>query len=336
MARRGISGAAENPDLESRLLKIENKVKNLGSYSQSPTTDSAPPVESGTDQTPGLVFGVSVTATVPGAITLRWVGLVSNNINHYDVWVSTDKSFVDPIATHQYKVSNKTNVFTFAEPDDGTLDPPYYLKVRGVSTSGRTGPWSAVVDSQTGKATASHFGFGTDVLEDSHSWENPEILESTWAYRGTPETKFPGGTYPAIKTVGSVTVEVTEPTALLCIGLLDLQYELIEGSRVTIGFTAHSTYAPPSEADVEFGVLVRKVALTAPLVGVYPFYFVDVFDPPSIGTYTFHIKVKLDWNEVPIPVHGLGSIGAPGNPSLEELSRRIAILRYKLTIAKLI
>jgi hypothetical protein len=339
MARRGLSGTADNPDLELRLQRVENKLANATGFTAGST--DAESISTDNELTPGYITGVYVTASVPGVITLRWEPLDQNRVQRYEIYVSQDKTFSDPARLKTYSVSNKANSFNFADPDDDpqSVDPAYYFKIRAVSSSGRAGPWGVVVNSQTGKATALHLGFGTDVIEDSQTWAKPPyVLESYY-----PNSKYD----PFSLSVGNVQVEISEPSALLCVGLLNVQFELWAWSRVTAEMVVRTNTNAELDNDGKFGKVVRSIRQSWTMDGVYPLYMVDVFDPPKAGIYTFSLKLTLDWDVIFMPPESTWGWNAYGGfytnvsagrvvSDYRNFPRRMGILGYKMSVAKLI
>lgn len=102
------------------------------------------------DATPPRVSGISPSTvfTQPGTFTVKWNAAAINDLQRYEVQISTTADFTQDVVTD----STRNLHYTWNE---GDVDTTYYLRVRAVNTKGNAGPWSSRISSATGKvATA--------------------------------------------------------------------------------------------------------------------------------------------------------------------------------------
>jgi hypothetical protein len=201
MTRRGLSGEAENADLEARLLKIEAGAANSGNSNPAVSDVSNSPSTLPNVGAPAMVGGISIKSRIPGALSIQWTPLDPSTIDRYDIWVSTKLGFEPNANTFKYTVSDRSNSFTFTE---GNPQTTYYIVVRGVAGSGRTGPWSAYVNSKTGVAT--------EVTVDRGAFTTVDTQEETF-----PESALLAK-YSA--TFGALPVSVESPGTLIVLASL--------------------------------------------------------------------------------------------------------------------
>jgi hypothetical protein len=180
--RRGISGAAENPDLEARLLSIESALASINSDPQEADTDSATERVDLTEA-PG-VYAFSLQARVPGGFTVSWGKLSQEEltrVSRYEVIVATNLNFTDK---QSYFADKFDTSFLYADGDPASS---FYVRMRALGISSRPGPFSPTLETSTGKLLVSHI-----VPDARYSYVElverpltPVKLEVLWSYSPT-------------------------------------------------------------------------------------------------------------------------------------------------------
>ena len=279
-SRQGVSGKAENADLEARLIKMESKASGISTSSAPADTSVNSPSTVPNIAAPPIVGGISIQNRIPGAVSVKWAPLDISIIDRYDVWVSSDTNF-PPELTFKYQVSEKANSFTFTE---GNPDTTYYIAIRGVAGSGRIGPWSSYVNSKTGKATKFIVDRGAFSTIDTQA----EIFAD------------PLGANPHIATnMGALVIDVKIPGTILFFGKVDLVPS--DNFRETGG-----SWTPPGHNfDISIGmaassgpVTVTRVNHRNSMFGAGMFLYLetifiqDMFYLPSPGLYTFGMIIS--------------------------------------------
>ena len=143
--RTGISGKAENPDLEKRLLEIESSLANVSS-------DQAPSDTSGATRpdliTPPSITGFRLLSRIPGGFTIGWTHPSSSDIkrvSRFEIHVATNLNFTD-IAI--YYADRNDTVFLYS---DGDPEDSFYVRMRANGPTGIVGPFTGTLDTRAGK-----------------------------------------------------------------------------------------------------------------------------------------------------------------------------------------
>lgn len=173
--------SGEATDLEIRIRELENQLA-----SKVPTSSAGAYILNQVSAPTGINLVTNV-----GNITVNWNTPSETNVTGYEVEVADNEAFANK---ETFRTSN--TFFTY-EGGDGTSI--YFIRVRAfASTSGAPGPYSATLNTSTGKATSNNLvvGSGTAITTDVTVDFGGEILDTT-------------ATNPDTKTWSTLTVSVS-------------------------------------------------------------------------------------------------------------------------------
>jgi hypothetical protein len=93
--------------------------------------------------TPPIVTGTELVSNV-GNIHVKWVRSTITDLKFYQIQIATNSDFTQNVITKNWQDTEYIW-------EEGSEDETYYIRVRAVNTANNAGPWSARVNSLTGK-----------------------------------------------------------------------------------------------------------------------------------------------------------------------------------------
>jgi hypothetical protein len=280
MSRQGFIGN-EDPNLETRLLRMEGEIAARTTSSGSPA-NSAPLANNPADA-PRQVTGITIKNRVPGAISVKWV-IPPTNVDRFEVQFSDESYFPDQFqgnTTFKYTVDGRANYFVFTEGDP---DVVYYCRVRAVSAAGNPGPFSSTLNLQTGKATATLIGEG-ETSSFLHVKEKPGKILQISAVEGAKSTS----------EHGNVNVQIgANEVAFFVVGKVQVVYELNAGMKFTITPIFEDIGNQGQEPEELENYITQYGAGWVQARGVATYSTLDAFDPRPEGNYRFRLRFTLE------------------------------------------
>jgi hypothetical protein len=166
---------AQDPELESRIRRIEVALAALGPE----TASSNPNTTSRGGGTPDQITGLTLSGTGPGTFTFQWSAATISDLRKYEIQIAEDVGFTTGV---QNKIAATTE-YAFTTGDT-SVTRTYFVRVRAVNTSDTPGAYSATLNTTTGQVT-------TPDIEDT-SVTDPK-LESTAVASGRVLGHLSGG-----------------------------------------------------------------------------------------------------------------------------------------------
>lgn len=169
--RKGISESPE--DLEARLRRIELELaqRSLANLDISQSSRAL--------GTPGQVTGLTIDRSVIGGLQFVWNANTQSDI-HYSIEISTSSTFAASTTTTR---KTREPRYFFAE---GNSTLTYYIRVRAINSRGDPGPYSSVLNSTTGQATANNLisGAANEVVRTIQTSFSPATLSTAGTTTG--------------------------------------------------------------------------------------------------------------------------------------------------------
>jgi len=255
MTRFGIE--SNSIDLEQRLRGIENALDRK--KDANPRGNAFSSWAAGTPQ----VTGISVNEAM-NAWRIEWTPTEITGLQKYEVQVSSDPRF--SAATSSY------TRYTWYTKTDNTSTGTRYARVRALSTSQGTGPWSATIDTTTGLVTTDDIT--SNAVQQFIEWSETDASSFKHIYAGNAGIPHGvlGDPTPAAttETYGPVTITTSENGIVVPYTIFQMAYQCVYMSAAAFdfGFDAGSgpnlAWYPSNELKIE--VLRQESGAPAPVV----------------------------------------------------------------------
>lgn len=276
MARAGL--ATNEVEIDKQFLELKDTI------APSDATVSGSTAATGAAAVQGTITGMQIETGIVGGFGVKW-NKVNPQPDYVEIQVCTDQTFISS-KTKSYNVGALSNSFVFGA---GEPDRVYFVRVRGIFL-GQPGVWSAVFNSETGKATTSH------ILDGAAS----SRLRVEYTSFSPPRLGFDGTAYLNQADYGN--------TALITHGQIVLVFAILEFEWQMPAFDAGN---PSSYIDMDLledgvSIFSYRNARIGDLyvLGTGPGYvkgyatlpFVAIPSTPIAGTheYAFRINVNTD------------------------------------------
>jgi len=222
MTRYGIESSS-NLDLEQRLRGIENALDRK--KDANPRAADFASWAAGTPQ----VTGVQVNEAM-NAWRVEWTPTEISGLQKYEVQLSSDPRF--SAATSSY------TKYTWFTKTDNTSTGTRYVRIRALSTSQGTGPWSATVDTTTGLVTTSDIT--SNAIHQFVEWSETDASSFKHIYDGDAGIVHAvnGDPTPAdtTETYGPVTITTSEDGIVVPYCIFQMAYQSIYLASTYINF----------------------------------------------------------------------------------------------------
>lgn len=138
--RLGLDVSKDNLELELRLRRIETALES-SSESDAQRVTTIPQVS-----------GLSLTGSIPGAISVAWTSVRISDLRRYELDVAENLGF--SVNNQSFTTAGTEFTYTTNEETGGGGDTTVYVRVRARGVNGNVGPYSAVLNTTTGQAQA--------------------------------------------------------------------------------------------------------------------------------------------------------------------------------------
>lgn len=200
----------EDPEREERFRRLEEEVAKRSLAQLSVGENAQMRARSPTPQ----VQGIRVDRNIIGGLGVQWSPLEIGDIRRYEIEAATDQGFRNVVESENLTA----NSYVFRSLDPETT---YYIRVRGVNSRGEPGPYSSVLNSQSGQATFTNLerGAATGITTVTQtSGFNPAVLNSS-----NPQAQF-------LRT--RISFETTNDTFI--VGISKTDFSVLTGSSISI------------------------------------------------------------------------------------------------------
>jgi hypothetical protein len=156
-----------NLELELRLRRIEGEIERRALANDFGDTSDA--TQRVTNIPP--VSGLRVVGKTPSAVSLAWNQVRISDLRRYELWIAEDLAFSSNLQKFNV-ASTEFQYSTVAEEGGGGLTT-VYAKVRARNRSGNVGPFSVVLNAETGQAQTD------DIADDAITPEKIDLEEGS-------------------------------------------------------------------------------------------------------------------------------------------------------------